>query len=415
MGQVMQCDPPRPRPELEPLDGDDLDARLAQGGVGAGVALVGHHHPGLHRDDVVAVVPLLALGLEVVTPGGDDPQLADAEGLSHGLDEGARALFGHQVVGRGARADAPRAGPLDHRWEEGDEVAVAHGDDGVEVHVAARLGQVDRQDLGGRPRPEQRPGDEEHRLGGGALAHADHDGAVADGLDVAALDVGPPPVLPAAAEPDGEGLGGEHGVERVDRLHDQRLGLAGRLGHGVDGHPVEDPAGRVSLEQEVGKGWQQQRVGIAGVPQPAQLDVDVVAGDAPDQEVGHVGGLGGLDPRLGLLGHPDADLALVEDVGHDPVLGVGLGEGLGEQDLGLEHLDPPLAHHLTEGVVLALGLGHPQHVVEEQVLGVRRREAGVLETGAVDEHLAQGADLRVDAECHVSAPCSKTPCSGRGP
>src|SRR3974390_1759467 len=52
--------------ELETLDGDDFDARLAQGGVGAGVTFVGDHHSRSQGHDVVAVVPLLALGLEVV-------------------------------------------------------------------------------------------------------------------------------------------------------------------------------------------------------------------------------------------------------------------------------------------------------------------------------------------------------------
>src|SRR5689334_4504414 len=43
--------------ELEALDRDHLDPGLAQRGVGAGVALIGHHHPGLQRDHVVPVVP----------------------------------------------------------------------------------------------------------------------------------------------------------------------------------------------------------------------------------------------------------------------------------------------------------------------------------------------------------------------
>src|SRR3974377_1583427 len=53
-------------PQLEALDGDDLDPRLAQGRVGARVALVGDDHAGLEGDDVVAIVPLLAFGLEAV-------------------------------------------------------------------------------------------------------------------------------------------------------------------------------------------------------------------------------------------------------------------------------------------------------------------------------------------------------------
>jgi hypothetical protein len=60
-----------PAPELRAGDGDDLDALLAELGVGVDVAVVGHHHARLQRHDVVAVVPLLALLLEGVAAGGD--------------------------------------------------------------------------------------------------------------------------------------------------------------------------------------------------------------------------------------------------------------------------------------------------------------------------------------------------------
>src|SRR5262249_62327533 len=59
--------------ELEPGDSDHLDAGLAQRRVDAGVPLIGHHHAGLARDDVVAVVPLLAPGLEEAPSGLDHP------------------------------------------------------------------------------------------------------------------------------------------------------------------------------------------------------------------------------------------------------------------------------------------------------------------------------------------------------
>src|SRR6516225_3680036 len=57
--------------ELEALDRDHLDPGLAQRGVGAGVALIRDDHPGFERDHVVAVVPLLPLGLERVPAGLD--------------------------------------------------------------------------------------------------------------------------------------------------------------------------------------------------------------------------------------------------------------------------------------------------------------------------------------------------------
>src|SRR5262252_6824857 len=73
--------------ELEALDRDDLDAGLAQRGVGARVALVGDDHPGFEGDHVVAVVPLLALGLERVAAGLDDPHLGHTQRLAHQLGQ----------------------------------------------------------------------------------------------------------------------------------------------------------------------------------------------------------------------------------------------------------------------------------------------------------------------------------------
>src|SRR5215831_14575470 len=85
--------------QLEPLDRDHLDAGLAQRGVGAGVALVGDDHAGLERDHVVAVVPLLALGLEVVPAGLDDPHLGHAQRLGHQLGQRAALLLAHRLLG----------------------------------------------------------------------------------------------------------------------------------------------------------------------------------------------------------------------------------------------------------------------------------------------------------------------------
>jgi hypothetical protein len=69
---------------------------------------------------------------------------------------------------------------------------------------------------------------------------------------------------------------------------------------------------------------------------------------------------------------------------HTQSLTSGFDQRLGQQGLGLEHLHPALAHHLGEHVMLGLGPGHPQHVVEQQFLGVRRGQPAVLETGPVN-------------------------------
>jgi hypothetical protein len=96
----------------------------------------------------------------------------------------------------------------------------------------------------------------------------------------------------------------------------------------------------------------------------------------------------------------DADLPLVQDVITSPVLDLRLDDRLGEQVFGVVDLDAPLAHHLGERVVFVLGLLHPQHVVEEQLFGIRRREARMLQSRPVDQHLAEFSDLRMHSERH---------------
>ena len=99
----MQCEPPRPRPSSEPADGDHLDTRLAQAGVGVDVAVVGDDDAWLEAQQVVAVVPLLALALERVAAGGDDPHVVDAERVLEGVDHAAAENARRPV----ARASSP--------------------------------------------------------------------------------------------------------------------------------------------------------------------------------------------------------------------------------------------------------------------------------------------------------------------
>ncbi len=98
----------------------------------------------------------------------------DAQHLAHELGQRALLLLDDEVVGRRSRPDRPRPRAVDDLREQRDEVAVAHRDDGVEVHVAARLRQVHREHDVGRTGAEQRTGDPQHGLRRGALTHADH-------------------------------------------------------------------------------------------------------------------------------------------------------------------------------------------------------------------------------------------------
>ena len=77
-GTVMQCPPPRPLPSSKPSIVTTSDARLThlrdreRGRLGDDDA-------GLEGDDVVAIVPLLALLLVGVATGLDDVELRESE------------------------------------------------------------------------------------------------------------------------------------------------------------------------------------------------------------------------------------------------------------------------------------------------------------------------------------------------
>ena len=81
-----------------------------------------------------------------------------------------------------------------------------------------------------------------------------------------------------------------------------------------------------------------------------------------------------------------------------PLARVAVLERLGEQLVEQQHLDAALAHQVDERVELLAGAAHPDHVVEQQLVAVRRRQALVREVGPVDDHAAQRPDLGRDAE-----------------
>src|SRR4029079_7167721 len=90
--------------DLGAVDRQDLDPGLAHQRVGELIALVGDDHAGLEGDDVVAVVPLLALGLPRVGAGLDDPQLLELERVLDRAEEG-RLLADVELALRVRRPD----------------------------------------------------------------------------------------------------------------------------------------------------------------------------------------------------------------------------------------------------------------------------------------------------------------------
>lgn len=68
-----------------------------------------------------------------------------------------------------------------------------------------------------------------------------------------------------------------------------------------------------------------------------------------------------------------------------------------------DHLDTCLLELVDEVGMVPLGVVHPYHVVEEQVTGVARSQPAVREARRADQHLAQPADLGMDAERRADA------------
>src|SRR6478672_5000437 len=108
--------------ELEPGDRVHLDSGLAELEVGRLVALVGDDDPGRQGDDVVAVVPLVALGLELVAAGRHDGEVRQAQLPPDLVEERALGDLGaHAAVAVGRVAD--RDDVRDHRLEDRHELA----------------------------------------------------------------------------------------------------------------------------------------------------------------------------------------------------------------------------------------------------------------------------------------------------
>ena len=78
-----------------------------------------------------------------------------------------------------------------------------------------------------------------------------------------------------------------------------------------------------------------------------------------------------------------------------PVARLGVLERLREQLVEQQYLHAAIAHQVDEGVVLLAGPPHPDHVVEEQLVAVGRRQPLLREIGPVHHHGAELPDLRM--------------------
>ena len=104
-----------------------------------------------------------------------------------------------------------------------------------------------------------------------------------------------------------------------------------------------------------------------------------------------------LEVGAGLLDQPQADLVGDDLPVEQPLPGLGILERLGEQVVHLDDLDAAVAHLGHEVEMVALGVLHPHHVVEQERVAVRRRQPLVRPSGRADQDLAQLADLGMHA------------------
>ena len=150
----------------------------------------------------------------------------------------------------------------------------------------------------------------------------------------------------------------------------------------------------------VGQRTQQEVVVGEGAPDKtvATGQLHVVLGDAADQVLGQgvgVGQLGELPQGIDQgCAHVFGCAQLIEHGGPS----FRNGECLGEQLVEVMDDDTFVPQRPGERVVLLACPLHPQDVVEEQFVDVRRRETGEFEPGPVHDHLSQSTDLGMDTE-----------------
>ena len=255
---------------------------------------------------------------------------------------------------------------------------------------------------------EQRLRELAHRLVRRALAHADQHHSLAHRHDVAALQLGGAPVAGRwVTPPHLEITALEFRVVLVDGRQMERFLATCRPVHRIDRHTVVDPTRAVAREQLIRERRHHEiRSGPRLPSDGAVVGGEVVDRYATDEQRDESGWLHLVHPRPQLSRAVDPHLVggqpLVEQVGAT----LRIRDDVGEQFVDEHDLNPELLpHEVDESVVPLAGLPHPDHVVEQELLRVRRCEPLHLEPGTVDDDLPELADLRVHTELsHGIAP-----------
>ena len=115
---------------------------------------------------------------------------------------------------------------------------------------------------------------------------------------------------------------------------------------------------------------------------PPCLLGEVVRRQAADQRFGELAVVEALEVAAQLVDEAEAHLVRHDLVVEDPLLALGHRHRLGQQVVHLHDLDAAVAHLGDEVEVVALGVLDPQHVVEQQLVAVGRRQARVRDVRA---------------------------------
>src|SRR4030095_960811 len=200
---------------------------------GVHVAVVGDHDAWLERHHVVAVIPLLTLGLEVVAAGLYDAQFVQPQRVANNVEERLRILADFERAAVVDRVGAVASDLIDDFAEDRYDIAVAERKDRVEVHGSTALLYQASHDARGGFGSEERLAHLGDRLMRRAFAHADEYHAFADRHDIAALHGRASEILIRIAPPDLEVAALEGRVKLVDGALQERFRLAGRPVHRV--------------------------------------------------------------------------------------------------------------------------------------------------------------------------------------
>src|SRR5450830_652086 len=211
--------------QLAAGNGDHLHARLSQKRVAIDVAVVGDHYAGRQRQEIVAVIPLLALRFVTVSAGVDNTQAGYAQSLGYHIDRSF--LFSW------TQAEAPDG--VDDIRKYGDQIGVAESEYRIKMHCPAGFRHLSGDDAVCSSLLEESCSQLAYCLRGRAFSHADKQQAPTERHHVSAFQCGSAVTFVRIAPPFFN-LATEQRVEAINGRHQQCFVAACRPIHGTQHH-----------------------------------------------------------------------------------------------------------------------------------------------------------------------------------